>query len=223
LEPYPSNLGEKMNKVKALLIFVAAIGLSGCGASGKTSGEETLPVKITQAEIANLKVDLPKLNVNEDGFTDSITYSSTPSNKCSGHNFWFVVKTDMEGRGASAYLFASSVDDINDNIGNPSKLTSLTGSERRIFAKDTGENLNNTSCAGSAWAYPSKFWISGSDVDSLIASLEDESSQYRLSADTNMSGYRDVSLSDSQRTANLAVLRIVKGFWEQGLTPSDLK
>ena len=212
-----------MNKVKAFLIFVAVIGLSGCGNSGSPSGEETLPAKIMQAEIAKLKADLPMLNVNEDGFTDSMTYSSTPSNKCSGHNFWFVVKTDMEGRGASAYLFASSVDDINDNIGNPSKLTSLTGSERRIFAQDTGENLNNTSCAGSAWAYPSKFWIGGSDVDSLIASLEDKSSQYRLTADTYMSGYRDVSLSDSQRTANLAVLRIVKGFWEQGLTPSDLK
>lgn len=213
-----------MTKFKTLIVFVAVIGLSGCGSNNTPTSEEDLPVKITQAEIAQLKAELPKLNVNEDGFTNSITYSSTPSNKCSGHNFWFVVKTDVKtGNGASAYLFASSVDDINDNIGNPSKLTSLTGSERRIFAQDTGENLNNTSCAGSAWAYPSKFWIGGSDVDSLIASLEDESSQYRLTADTYMSGYRDVSLSDSQRTANLAVLRIVKGFWEQGLTPSDLK
>jgi hypothetical protein len=102
-------------------------------------------------------------------------------------------------------------------------MTSLRGSERHIYAQDTQENLNNVSCAGYAWAYPSKFWLSGSDVDALISSLEDAASQYRLTAETYKTGYRDVVLTSSQRNSNLAALRIVKGFWDQGLTPNDLK
>jgi hypothetical protein len=210
-------------KSRLLLLVGVAVLISGCGSNSVESEIVAPTVKLTEAEIASLKSEIPKLNVNKDGFTSTITYSSTPSDKCSGHNFWIVAKTDLEGRGASAYLFASSVDDISTNIGNPSKMTSLSGSERHIYAQDTQENLNNVNCAGWAWAYPSKFWLSGSDVDSLISSLKDDSSQYRLTAATYMTGYRDVVLSSSQRKSNLAVLRIVKGFWGESLTPSDLK
>jgi hypothetical protein len=210
-------------RCRLLLVVGVAILLSGCAGNSVEPEVAAPPVKLTEAEIASLKREIPKLNVNSDDFTNSITYSSTPDNKCYGHNFWIILRADLEGEGASAYLFVSTVDDINDNIGNPSKMTSLTKGEKHFFASSTGEYLDNVPCAGSAWAYPSKFSLDRSDVDSLIASLEDDSSQYRLSADTYKSGYRDVTLSSSQKSSNLVLLRIVKGFWEQGLAPKDLK
>jgi hypothetical protein len=210
-------------KSKLLVLIVVVVFLSGCGSNSAENEVAAPPVKLTAAEIASLKSEIPKLNVKSNDFTNSISYSSTPDNKCTGHNFWIVLRADLGGEGAAAYLFVSTVDDINDNIGNPSKMTSLTKGEKYFFASSTGENLDNVSCAGSAWAYPSKFSMDRSDVDSLIASLEEDSSQYRLSADTYKSGYRDVTLSSSQKSSNLALLRIVKGFWEQNLTPNDLK
>jgi hypothetical protein len=210
-------------KYRLLLLVGVMVLLSGCGSDSAETEMAAPPVKLTEVEIASLKSEIPNLIVNEDGFTSTIKYSSAPSDKCSGHNFWIVVNTDLEGRGTSAYLVASSVDDISTSIGNPSKMTSLTGSLRHVYSDDTQENLNNVSCAGYAWAYPSKFWLSGSDVDALISSLKDESSQYRLAAETYKTGHRDVVLASSQRKSNLALLQIAKGFWDESLTPSDLK
>jgi hypothetical protein len=211
-----------MAKFRFVLMIGMVVFLSGCGSSSSQSEEAAPVTKLSPSEISTLKSGISKLNVNKDDFTNSITYSSTPEDKCSGHNFWLVVKADLEYGDASAYLYTSTVDDINDNIGNPSKMTSLTKGEKFFFASSTGGYLDNVSCAGYSWAYPSKFSMDRTDVNSLIASLEDNSSLYRLSADTYKSGYRDITLSSSQTSANLAVLRLVKGFWERGLTPKDL-
>lgn len=213
----------------AIFVFAICI-LTGCSNSNvdvsnkKEQQSQKLP-SLTKSEKSDLKKLTKIINIEFDAFNEEYILNSRPRVLCPNHSLWIEVRAGIDVTKIRSFVWLYTQDDINSNIGNPSGvLIKQTGIEPILFSSPTDENLNNLSCGGSIWGYPSKHILVASweQLDYLEEVFSDPTSRFRLQPQEIKSGYRDIEMGQDLRKRNLAMIKILRALINEQISRAEL-
>jgi len=212
-------------KVKAASLFSLAIlsmiALTSCGNSGSS---KPLPSKIvsplTGDQVSSLKQSLLKTRKTYDQFSESLKFSASPDDECFHHNVWTLIYGE-KGATPIVRLVMTDVDDVLNNIAEPAKLVVKSNGKFSYYYK-SDKNWNSVSCGDDRWEYISSVDLTQSQASNLLSAFKDSASLFRVYGG-NISGYRDVPVSTSDRSKNIAILESAIELFKGSITMDSLK
>ena len=213
-------------KVKvASLLFLAifsTIALTSCGNSGISKPSPSKIVsRLTSDQVSLLKQSLIKTHKTYDQFSESLKFSASPDDECLHHNVWTLIFGE-KGATPVVRLVMTDVDDVLNIIAEPAKLAVKSNGKFSYYYK-SDKNWNPVSCGNDRWEYISSVDLTQSQASNLLSAFKDGTSLFRVYGGTNYSGYRDVPVSTSDRSKNIAILEAAIELLKGSITMDSLK